>query len=78
LDPGYVTLAKMVLATTKDFAHRLYLGDGIYAESTLRFRKKQFEPWEWTYPDYRTDEYREFFGRVRECYKDKLATASGS
>jgi hypothetical protein len=65
LDPGYLTLSKVVLATTKDYAHRLYLGRGIYAEVTLHFHKGRYEPWEWTYPDYRTPEYGRFFLAVR-------------
>ena len=48
LDPGYLTLAKLVLATTKDQAHRLYLRDGIFAEVTLHFRDWGFQPWPWT------------------------------
>ncbi|NCQ30012.1 MAG: DUF4416 family protein [Armatimonadetes bacterium] len=72
LDPGYVDQAKLVLATTKDFAHRLYLSQGIYAEVTLRFRNGQFEPWEWTYPDYRTEGCRVFFGKVRRRYREQL------
>ena len=68
LDPGYVTAAKLVLATTKDHAHRLYLRDGIFAEVTLTFRGKSFQPMEWTYPDYRTAEYIAFFNAVRADY----------
>lgn len=75
LDPGYVCLGKLVLATTKDQAHRLYLGGGIYAECTLRWQDGAFEPWEWTYPDYRTERYRAFFGRVRAAYKEKLGSS---
>ena len=67
LDPGYVTEAKVVLATTKDFAHRLYIGDDIYAEVTLRYNAKQrsFTPHEYTFPDYQTREYLELFNRIR-------------
>ncbi len=72
LDAGYVSLSKLVLATTKDYTHRVYLGGGIYAECTLRWRGGAFQPWEWTYPDYRTEEYREFFARVRDCCREKL------
>ncbi|KPK65394.1 MAG: hypothetical protein AMK73_03120 [Planctomycetes bacterium SM23_32] len=72
LDPGYVALGKLVLATTKDYAHRVYLGGGIYAESTLRWRDGAFEPWPWSYPDYATDQYRAFFARVRALYTEKL------
>lgn len=68
LDPGYVTAGKLVLATTKDRQHRIYVREGIYEEVTLRFHKGDFEPWEWTYPDYRTAECLSFFTRVRESY----------
>jgi Domain of unknown function (DUF4416) len=72
LDPGYVDLAKLVLATTKDRQHRLYLGQGIYAEVTLRYTGGRFVPWEWTYPDYRTPEYLGFFDAVRRRYRHQL------
>jgi hypothetical protein len=65
LDPGYLSLSKVVLATTKDYSHRLYLGRGIYAEVTLHFHKGKYEPWEWTYRDYRTSEYGAFFLDMR-------------
>lgn len=71
LDPGYITEAKLILATTKDNAHRIYLKEGIYAEITLSFRDGNFRPFEWTYPDYRTEEYIAFFRSVRERYMGK-------
>lgn len=66
LDPGYLDLGKLALATTKDRSHRLYIGQGIYAEVTLQFTQGGWQPWPWTYPDYRQSEYHEFFLRVRE------------
>jgi Domain of unknown function (DUF4416) len=66
LDPGYITAAKLVLASTKDHAHRLYLQDGIYAEVTLAYRHRAWQPQEWTYPDYRRADFQEFFTRCRE------------
>jgi len=65
LDPGYLTPSKLVLATTKDRSHRLYLGRGIYAEVTLQYEKGRFAPLPWTYPDYRTEGYAKFFEAVR-------------
>jgi hypothetical protein len=65
LDPGYITPAKLVLASTKDHAHRLYLGNGIYAEVTLVYRRRQWQPMEWTYPDYRRQDYQQFLTRCR-------------
>lgn len=65
LDPGYITPAKLVLASTKDHAHRIYLRDGIYAEVTLAYRSKRWQALEWTYPDYRRDDYQAFFTKCR-------------
>lgn len=69
LDPGYLTLAKFVLASTKDHWHRLYLGRGINAEVTLHFRGGAWQPSEWTYPDYRRSDFHEFFVQCREFLK---------
>jgi len=76
LDPGYLALSKVVLATTKDYAHRIYLGKGIYAEVTLHFQRGRYEPWEWTYPDYRTEDYARFFLEARERLREQLRTAA--
>jgi len=72
LDPGYIDLSKLVLATTKNHQQRIYLGQGIFAEVTLRFTRKSFRPWEWTYPDYRTDHYIQFFNQARQTYLEQL------
>ncbi len=76
LDPGYLTLAKFVLATTKDREHRLYIRDGIYAEQTLFFAHKQWHPRPWTYPDYCRPDYHAFFHVARRYLKDKLVRDS--
>ncbi|MBI4006928.1 MAG: DUF4416 family protein, partial [Planctomycetes bacterium] len=76
LDPGYISEAKLVLASTKDFSHRIYLGKGIYAEVTLQYRNEQYESLPWTFPDYRTQQYQQFFLRVRSLYKEKLKSLS--
>lgn len=69
LDPGYLTLAKLVLASTKDHAHRIYLADGIYAEVTLGYRGNAWQPFGWTYPDYRRVDFQRFFTECRELLK---------
>lgn len=71
LDPGYITEAKLVLASTKDHSHRIYLADGIYAEVTLHYQKKQWQHREWTYPDYRTSEYHQFFTQCRQYLRSR-------
>ena len=72
LDPGYLELAKVVLATTKDYTHRLYIGAGMYAEVTLHYHRNSYQPWEWTYPDYRESMSLTFFNQLREVYKSQL------
>ena len=72
IDPGYVIHGQMVLATTKAFSHRIYMGEGIFAELTYVCKGKEFYPMEWTYPDYREAFARDFFRQVREAYLREL------
>jgi hypothetical protein len=72
IDPGYVTHAQMVLATTKDYTHRIYLGKGVYADLEYVCRRKVFQPLEWTYPDYREKFSLDFFQQVREKYLQQM------
>jgi len=73
LDPGLLSLHNLVLASTKGFAHRIYLRDGIYADLTLLFQSGKFQPLPWTYPDYQTPVCQEFLTR---CRKELLADAA--
>jgi hypothetical protein len=66
LDPGYLTPAKLVLASTKDHAHRLYLSRGIFAEVTLFYKDRRWQAREWTFPDYQRDDYQQFFSACRD------------
>jgi len=77
IDPGYVSLAKLVLATTKDHAHRLYLGQGIFGEVTLTYQGGRYRPWPWTYPDYAGEQYCRLFGEIRERYRAQLRALAG-
>lgn len=72
IDPGYLDYSKLLLASTKDYRHRIYLNQGIYAEVTLFYKDKTFQPWEWTYPDYKTKEYIEVFNLIREIYTQQM------
>jgi hypothetical protein len=74
LDPGYIELAKVILATTKNFYHRIYLGAGIFGEVTMHFKNNTFQFFPWTYPDYQSKDYQEFFLRVRQIYRSQLRT----
>ena len=72
LDPGYISASKFVLATTKNHGHRIYLGQGIYAEVTLTYRDKDYRPWPWTYPDYRSEAYLAILRAIRGIYMAQL------
>lgn len=69
LDPGYLDLLRVVLASTKDAAHRVAIAPGLWAEATLHFVGGAFEPWPYTYPDYAADDARAFFVQVRERFR---------
>ena len=71
IDPGYVSDSKFILATTKDYFHRIYLNNGIYAEVTLKWRDGNFEPFEWTYPDYRTASYITILNSIRNSFMEE-------
>ena len=78
LDPGYVTEAKVVLATTKDFSHRIYIGKGVFAEVTLRYDKqaRAFQTFEHTYPDFRSPAVRSLFLDARRKLREDLSRDS--
>jgi hypothetical protein len=79
LDPGYVTEAKVVLATIKDYTHRLYIGEGIYAEVTLRYfnKNRSFTPFEYTYLDYCSETYKTMFNKSRDLLRTALKKSAG-
>ncbi|MDR0870608.1 MAG: DUF4416 family protein [Planctomycetaceae bacterium] len=72
LDPGYVDLGKLILASTKDHAHRIYLSDGIFAETTLIYTQKHWKALPWSYPDYQSGVVQDF---LTECRKMLLKDA---
>lgn len=72
LDPGYITEAKLILATTKDRDHRIYLRDGIYAEGTLHYYQGAWRNRPWTYPDYQRQDYQAFFSECRGELRERL------
>ncbi len=72
LDPGYIEPSKLVLASTKNYSHRIYIGKKIYAEVTLIFDKGNWRPLDHTYPDYRQQCYFDFFAKVRNKLLEQL------
>ncbi|MEM7479410.1 MAG: DUF4416 family protein [Planctomycetota bacterium] len=78
IDPGYLTLTKLVLASAKDRAHRIYLSDGIYAEESLYYLDRRWQSRPWTYPDYQRKDFHTFFEQAREFLKDKITESNRS
>lgn len=74
VDPGYLEQAKVVLASTKNFYHRMYLGGGVFGEVTMHFKNNTYQFFPWTYPDYQSKDYQEFFLRIRQIYRSQLRT----
>jgi hypothetical protein len=75
LDPGILSRERFVLATGKNFSHRIYLADGIWADLTLIFYHGNFEPLPWTYPDYAAAPMRALLVMIREKYRVDLKQA---
>ena len=75
IDPGYISLENVVLATTKGYAHRVYLNCGIYAELTLIYHSNTYRPVEWTYPDYGSEEIIAIFNGWRSILKESIRTS---
>ena len=73
LDPGYITLAKVVLASNKNYSHRIYLGKGIYAELELFYKDRMFNPLFYTYFDYNDEMFIKIFTEARSLLKKQLS-----
>lgn len=79
IDPGYVALSKLVLASMKDFSHRIYLGGGVYGEITLQYRLKLgWQKLDWTFPDYASGDYFDFLTQVRQRLHKQLDIKKGN
>jgi hypothetical protein len=77
IDPGYVHRYKIILGTTKDHSHRVYVAEGIYAEVTLHWNQNRWTPWPWTYADYQSETAQTFFIKARTAYLERLQRVAG-
>jgi hypothetical protein len=75
IDPGLLNLSRFVLASSKEGSHRIPLSDGVFAEVTLVYERGGYRPLEWTYPDYRSDEYLEILAEIRKLYKAQVRSS---
>jgi len=77
LDPGLITLERLVLASGKNFTHRVYLGSGIWADLTLIYNKKTgWVELPWTFPDYATEDMKRRLTELRALYKTTVEAAA--
>lgn len=74
IDPGLLTQERLVLASAKNFTHRVYLGQGIYADLTLFYQRGRWQELPWTFPEYRTPAVQAQLTAMRQCYRQLLAT----
>lgn len=72
LDPGFIEPSKLILASTKNFSHRIYIGEKMYAEVTLLFDKGRWCALPYTFPDFRQQRYWDFLGKVRTRLLEQL------
>ena len=78
LDPGYLEESKIVLASTKNFYHRILLSGGIYGEVTLRYSGGGWQSFPWSFPDFRSGRYDDFFTQLRHGYRTQLKNEMGN
>lgn len=78
LDPGYISLASVVIATAKNHSHRIPLRDGVYAHLEYVVRNGRLQQLDWTYPDFRSSDYMNFFTQLRRDLKDQLRRESAA
>ena len=74
LDPGFIEPSKLILASTKNFSHRIYIGNKMFAEVMLMYEKGHWRHFEYTFPDYRQSCYQDFLSKVRTCLMEQLKT----
>lgn len=78
LDPGYMDYNKVVLASAKFNAQKIYLNHGIYADPTLWYEKGKFEPYPFAFPDFKTNLYEKTFLHIRALYKGQSRKLNSS
>jgi hypothetical protein len=76
IDPGYLTATAYILTTSKNYAHRIYLGQGVFAQQELIFERKRTVTLDWTYPDYRSYEYQTIFRKLRQVYLAQIKASN--
>ena len=69
LDVGYLDHNKIVLASFKGAGQKIYLGNGAWADLVARYRSGRYQPFEWTFPDFKDGRYDTELKEIREIYR---------
>lgn len=77
IDPGLLADENFILATGKNYSHRIYLRDGVYADLTLVYERGEYRPLPWTYPDFASPEIRAFLTGLRREIRESRKPALG-
>ncbi len=72
IDPGYIDINKVVLASWKEGLYKVYLGSGVWADPVAHYYEKEFHCEDWTFPDIRSKEHFSFFKEARRLYKKQM------
>lgn len=70
LDPGYLNFGLVVLGSHKYDLQKIYLGEGVYADPVLQYGDGSFQPFPWSFPDFRQPNYYRLFERLRDRYRN--------
>lgn len=72
LDVGYLDHNKIVLASVKAAGQKIYLADGIYADLVARFAQGRYQPFAWTFPDFKDGRYDVELAELRSRYLEQM------
>lgn len=78
IDPGYVDLFKVVLASGKGGGQKVAIARDIFAHPLLRYEKGGWIPFEWTFPDLKAPTYHKELLRLRASLRALTRPVSGA
>jgi hypothetical protein len=71
-DAGYLDHNKVVLASAKEAGQKIYLDKGIYADLAGRYKAGKYQPFEWSFPDFKDGRYDKELLEIRRKYLEQV------